>query len=453
LTTDPPRDRPSDAALLQRFATVRDELAFAELMSRHGPMVLATCLRMLRNRQDAEDAYQAVFVTLSARARALRRMRSLAGWLHNVAVRVSYGVLRANRRRQKQLLASQDHRSEPKDDRLAELREVLDEELTALPARVREAVVLCDLEGYTRQEAAQRLGAPAGTVASRLLRGRTLLRDRLVRRGVTVSAGGLSAVLSRLAEAAPQVSEELAKTTVRQSELFLAGKSAAGLPAGEKIGSLAQGVLHAMFLSKLSTTVCVVALAAVLVFWGSPLAAILGARSEARAQSNGFLDTFDDRNATDGSPVSWDLLSPWSNASVDASSGDFVLQSLPGTPRSVVAIVRDHFLFDTSVQARVSANGANDGVLVGARGDPQIGAYWAGVSSGGLLQITKSRPNEYHVLRSTPSTLVPTNDDVVIQFDVIGTQLSLYAWRPIRRNRCFHNSRSLITNTRVVLRD
>jgi RNA polymerase sigma factor (sigma-70 family) len=223
---------------LMRFAGVRDELAFAELMSRHGPMVLATCLRMLAHRQDAEDAFQAVFATLSAKARALRRTRSLGGWLHNVAVRVSYGVLRSNRRRQKQLAAGQDRRSEPKDVGLAELREVLDEELTALPTRFREAIVLCDLEGYTREEAARRLSVPAGTVASRLSRGRTLLRDRLVRRSVTIGAGGVAGALSRLAEAAPHVTPQLAGRTVRHAELFLAGKSASGPPAAEKIGSL-----------------------------------------------------------------------------------------------------------------------------------------------------------------------------------------------------------------------
>jgi RNA polymerase sigma factor (sigma-70 family) len=239
LKTDRPLNRQSDTALLLRFADVRDEAAFAELMSRHGPMVLATCRRMLAHRQDAEDAFQAVFVTLSARARALRRLRSLGGWLHNVAVRVSYGVLRSNRR-QKQLLAKQDPRLEPKDDRLADLREALDEELT-VPSRYREAVVLCDLEGYTREEVAGKLDLPAGTDGSRLSRGRKLLRDRLLRRGVAIGAGGIATALSRLAAAAPHVSAELAEQTVHHAELFLAGKSAAGLPAAAKIGSLAQG--------------------------------------------------------------------------------------------------------------------------------------------------------------------------------------------------------------------
>jgi DNA-directed RNA polymerase specialized sigma24 family protein len=81
-------DAESDAALLTRFATLRDEQAFAELMRRHGPMVLSVSSRMLRQRQDAEDVLQAVFLTLASRARSLRRVRSVAGWLHNVAVRI-----------------------------------------------------------------------------------------------------------------------------------------------------------------------------------------------------------------------------------------------------------------------------------------------------------------------------------------------------------------------------
>ena len=86
MRTEEQPDGQSDAALVARFARLRDDRAFAELMRRHGPLVMGVCTRMLRQRQDAEDALQAVFVTLSARARALRRVRSLSGWLHNVAV-------------------------------------------------------------------------------------------------------------------------------------------------------------------------------------------------------------------------------------------------------------------------------------------------------------------------------------------------------------------------------
>jgi hypothetical protein len=74
-------DAESDATLLARFARLRDEAAFDELMRRHGAMVLAVSSRMLRQRQDAEDVLQAVFLTLAYRASALRHVRSVAGWL------------------------------------------------------------------------------------------------------------------------------------------------------------------------------------------------------------------------------------------------------------------------------------------------------------------------------------------------------------------------------------
>src|SRR3954462_3342395 len=76
-----------------------------------------------------------------------------------------------------------------------ELRAGLDEELAALPGRCRDALVLCYLEGLTLEGAAQRLGCPWGTVASRLAQGRELLRDRLTRRGLDLSCGALATLL------------------------------------------------------------------------------------------------------------------------------------------------------------------------------------------------------------------------------------------------------------------
>jgi RNA polymerase sigma factor (sigma-70 family) len=225
-----------------RYLAVRDEEAFRLLVSRHGPRVFCTCRRMLRQRQDAEDAFQAVFVTLAGYGRALRRVRSLGGWLHNVSVRVCHGVLRANRRREQHLRAGYQQRSDLAQSGGPELRLLLDEELTALPSKYREVLVLCDLEGHTREEAARKIGASAGTVATWLARGRKRLRERLVKRGVSISAAGIATALSRSAEALQGVTFELVDQTVRHAELFLAGKSAAPLPAAEKIGSLAQGV-------------------------------------------------------------------------------------------------------------------------------------------------------------------------------------------------------------------
>ena len=276
-------------------------------------MVLAVGWRMLGQRQDAEDALQAVFLTVAAKARALRRVRSVAGWLHNVAVRISLNLLKMNRRREQGLRKLRNertgaHKSEPHSGSVRsatvhsgsehsgavhshepdELRAVLDEELAQLPARFREAVILRDLESYSRHEAAEILGVPGGTVDSRLSRGRKLLHDRLVRRGVTVGAGGLAAMITHCFEAAPALGIELIHQTYRNAQLFLAGTTAGKLSAATKIGSLAQGVLNTMFLTKLSTTVCIVALAAALVLGASPVFDNAGTHIELFARGSTF---------------------------------------------------------------------------------------------------------------------------------------------------------------------
>src|SRR5436309_3549653 len=78
-----------DAALLRRFATAGDEEAFAGLVARHGPMVLAVCRATLRDPGDAEDAFQATFLALVRQARSIRVEESLGGWLYRVARRVA----------------------------------------------------------------------------------------------------------------------------------------------------------------------------------------------------------------------------------------------------------------------------------------------------------------------------------------------------------------------------
>lgn len=82
----------TDAQLLDWFVSRRDdaaEAAFEELMIRHGPMVFRVCRSVLRDTHDAEDAFQAAFLVLAHRARAIRRQGSVASWLFGVAHRVA----------------------------------------------------------------------------------------------------------------------------------------------------------------------------------------------------------------------------------------------------------------------------------------------------------------------------------------------------------------------------
>jgi RNA polymerase sigma factor (sigma-70 family) len=177
----------TDAALLGRFVTSRDEAAFAVLVRRHSPMVLGVCRRVLGCEADAEDACQAVFLLLARRAGAVRTPAAVGGWLHAAAYRLAQKArTQQTRRRARERRAARPAAADA-PAAWAELQGVLDGVLAGLPERYRAALVLCYLEGRTQDETARRLGCPLATLRSRVARGRKLLRDRLARRGLSLS--------------------------------------------------------------------------------------------------------------------------------------------------------------------------------------------------------------------------------------------------------------------------
>jgi len=176
------------AELLARYARSRDAEAFAGLVRQYGPMVLGTCRRVLGASPDADDAFQSVFLALARQAGSFRDSGALASWLHRVALRTAHKA----RTRRAAVAAPSADMPEPVDpaDPLAnvawrDVRRVLDEELDALPEKLRGAVVLCWLEGLTQDEAAARLGYSLNTLKRRLEARRALLRSRLARRGLS----------------------------------------------------------------------------------------------------------------------------------------------------------------------------------------------------------------------------------------------------------------------------
>jgi RNA polymerase sigma factor (sigma-70 family) len=231
-----------DGDLLQRFITDRDEAAFTTLVRRHGPMVMGVCRRVLGNDADAEDACQATFLVLVRKAASIRPRGSVGGWLHGVAHNTARRARRmAARRRQHEQNAGHAPRAVGPDP---ELRAAIDRELDRLPERYRSPVVLCDLEGMTRTEAARHLGWAEGTVASRLSRARRMLARRLSRAGLGVPAGGLGVLIGLPMTVSAAQLESIYQTAVGRST------------APEAILNLTSGVLRTMTLKRyaLATT-------------------------------------------------------------------------------------------------------------------------------------------------------------------------------------------------------
>ncbi|MBL8795714.1 MAG: sigma-70 family RNA polymerase sigma factor [Planctomycetia bacterium] len=238
----------SDRQLLERFVEGHDESAFEALVQRHGPMVLGVCRRVLPEAHDADDAFQATFLVLVRKAGSLPWRETIAPWLWQVAHRVAlkaraHAVRRRQSEREAGAMAASEVQAEAtgEADR-RELRGVLDQELQKLPDKYRAPLVLCYLEGKTHQEAAVELGWPRGSMAKRVLRAEELLRERLLGRGVALSAG-LAALLATERAATAALPAALLADTLR-----LAGDGA--VPVASQVTYLAEGVIQTMNLSK-----------------------------------------------------------------------------------------------------------------------------------------------------------------------------------------------------------
>ncbi len=244
-------DALGDGSLLDRFVVQRDEAAFGALLGRHAAMVLGVCRRALADEHAAEDVLQTTFLLLARKAATIRRRDAVASWLHGTALRLSRKAFAQAARARRPVVRPPSPPPDPLADLSSrELLRLLDEELAALPERYRLPLVLCHLEGRTRDEAAALLGWSAGQVKGRLERGRGLLRDRLVRRGVSLSVA-LSATLVSASLLPAAVPPALAQALARASAAFASGSSAARGLVPPRVLSMTEGALRAMFVSKL----------------------------------------------------------------------------------------------------------------------------------------------------------------------------------------------------------
>jgi RNA polymerase sigma factor (sigma-70 family) len=257
----------TDGQLLEDYISQRDEAALAALVQRHGPMVWGVCRRVLSNYHDAEDAFQATFLVLVRRAASIGSPELLANWLYGVAhqTAIKARATVAKRKARERQATEMPEPAVVEQDLWNDLQPLLDQELSRLPDISRVVIVLCDLEGKTRKEAARHLGLPEGTVGSRLARARVLLAKRLTERGATLTGGALAAVLAQNVVSAG-VPASVASNTISAAGSFAAGHGAAtGLVSG-KVAALTEGVLKTMMMSKLKA---VVALVLVLGFLGT----------------------------------------------------------------------------------------------------------------------------------------------------------------------------------------
>jgi HlyD family secretion protein len=259
----------SDRELLERFARGGDEFAeaaFEILLLRHGAMVLRVCRNLLRNSNDAEDAFQATFLVLVRRRGSIGRHESFAGWLYGVACRVAARARTDAARRR-----TVEHRARLRvvpvfslsdDDEAGRLESdiLVQEEVRRLPAKYRDVILPCYWQGLTHEQVAAQLGCPVGTVRSRIARARDLLRGRLTRRGLAPMAlTGLPGWESHFAMRCSPVPDHLIRSTMTCASQ-VANSGVMGTAATAGVACLIERTLWSMTMSKIGGVVAGVAL-------------------------------------------------------------------------------------------------------------------------------------------------------------------------------------------------
>jgi RNA polymerase sigma factor (sigma-70 family) len=250
-----------DEELLETFLVDREEVAFEALVRRLGPMVLGVCRRVLHDRHDAEDAFQATFLVLIRKAAGIGKRELLANWLYGVAHRTALKARKraARWRAKERQVQDMVQKHVTGEEAIQEMLPILDQELSRLAHKYRVPIILCDLEGKTRRAAAQQLNLPEKTLSTRLDRARVMLAKRLARHGTTLSGSAVAMPVSQNM-GWPSVPHSLVSSTVKIGTLAAAGKSAAAGAISAKVAALTEGVMKSMLLTKLKTVTVVLVL-------------------------------------------------------------------------------------------------------------------------------------------------------------------------------------------------
>ncbi len=231
-------------------------------------MVLRTCRSVVRDHHAAEDATQATFLALARQAGAVGRRGTVAGWLYQVARRISLRM--SGRGRSIRVFPEQDIDRLPASSTAADsiadpdLCRVLYDELERLPDKLRVPLLLCFFEGLTHAEAARRLGWPIGTVATRVARGRERLFKRFLRRGIAISTASLGTLMAD--ESASAISPSFAGATAKAAAAYVVCGNAPGV--SENVLGLTKGVIRAMTIKKIQFAGTLLAIGGMLTIGG-----------------------------------------------------------------------------------------------------------------------------------------------------------------------------------------
>jgi RNA polymerase sigma factor (sigma-70 family) len=245
-----PDDSRTDAELLQRFRTTRDEVSFAILVARHTPAIRSVCRSWLRLHADIDDATQATFLVLVQRLDSIREPAALAAWLYRVAENVS----RRMRNSAKSTTLNEDITATQRVT--DEKSEALAEEIARLPEKYRLPIQLHYEAGLSTALAAERLGCPTNTLVTRLARARDLLQRRLANRGIVVAA-----LFAATGTVARSVSPAWVWTTAQAAVAVIAGEPTNLLGVSDRTISLSQGVAQTMFWKNLKLIAAVLMIA------------------------------------------------------------------------------------------------------------------------------------------------------------------------------------------------
>ena len=272
--------------LLAEFKATGRQDAFEEIVRRYAAMVFGVCLKTTRNAHDAEDATQAVFLTLAVQCKTgsdAREISYVGPWLQKVARRISLDIRRSRKRRQarEETHATTnghvngngngtytDEGASGAGIDVEELKVVLNEELNQLPAKYRLPMILHYYGGLTREQIAAELGCKPSTLGVRIHRGRQMLAKRLTERGASPVQMGMSLGAGLTLAVRSAVSDGMVAST---------SKAAAKLMAGEELGAMisshvlavAHGAVGAALMAKFKLVAAVVVVALVTVAAGA----------------------------------------------------------------------------------------------------------------------------------------------------------------------------------------